>query len=269
MPRGLSIETTPTIEIRKLMYSTEPIYYPIPNQKVDLSRCPHYVEGIGPVLNAKKCTQPYVFHAMPSFPEGDTLKTRVARGGSVCTKGHNNHIFTYTFPRNNIAANNNIDMPEREEMKAIVGESFYNLVLTTKYGIQKIIRMGSERPDGFLAIVDSSGFDEILRYGDEGGGHYYYVHQAVKAHEANIIDVVRIEGRSSHQRFGFYHFNDFEYVPGLVGVVPLEEYTKKCSLNMQHKLNAVANKIYIEPPLPLPTRINHYVEANQKLTNIK
>ncbi|OGK66325.1 hypothetical protein A2313_03525 [Candidatus Roizmanbacteria bacterium RIFOXYB2_FULL_41_10] len=248
------------------IYSFEPVYIPVPHNLQTQPKCRHILSGIGPVIDLQPCVHPFVFHALVRPPTGEHILSRAAQKLGSKTKGHEGYVFSYTVPKNNITAFNDNESPERQEMKEIVGESFYNLVVPTKFG-QRVIRMGSAYQDGYLAILKGSGFQKILRLGSEGGASYYYVYQAVKERHAEIHDVIEIEGSTSHRIYGFYHFPDFEYVQGLVGLTPIQEYLKQCSSRIRGKLTEVANTVYKDTPLPLPARVAECVMANRNALN--
>ena len=249
------------------IYSFEPVYMPIPHNLQTHPKCTHILPGIGPVLDLQPCVHPFVFHALIRPPVGDHIFSRAVQGLGSITKGHEGFVFSYTVPKNNTASNDNdMESPERREMKEKVGESFYNLVVPTKFG-QRVIRLGSASQEGYLAILEGAGFQRIFRLGSEGGANYYYVYQTVKEGCAKIHDVIKIEGSTSHRIYGFYHFPGFEYVRGLVGLTPIQEYLRQCSSRIRGKLTEVANRVYEDTPLPLPARVAECVMANRNAQN--
>lgn len=243
------------------VYSPNPVYFPITTNSGNQPECKYNVPGIGPVIDLQPCSHPFVFHGLTSYPAGDFIFSRVVQGINPATRGHEGHVFSYTVPKNNITASNNCESSQRQEMKEEVGEGFYNLVMTTKFG-QRVIRLGSALQDGYLAILKGAGFQRIFRYGNEGGANWFYVYQAVKEKQAEIHDVVRIEGSTAHRIYGFYHFSVFEYVQGLAGLVPIEVYLQQCSSKMRARLTDVANRVADDTPLPLPLSVAQCVRLN-------
>jgi len=251
--------------VKEALYSNQPVYFKINPSSNELADS-EFVEGIGPVINCKPCRHPYVFHALVCCPTGEFINSRTRQNRGPITIGHQEYVFSYTVPKNNITADNNRDYPERTEMRAIVGESFYNLVFKTRYG-QRVIRLGSATRDGYLAVLKGAGFQRIYRLGNEGGANWYRVYQAIRKDQAQIADVIKIDGSTAHRIYGFYHCPHFEYVPGLVGLVPIEEYLRRCSSQMRSRLEGVANMVFTDKPLPLPPEVAQYVRANNSVLN--
>lgn len=244
------------------IFSIEPIYFKLTGSSEKYNQ---KFEGLKNVSSYRKCIFPYVFHAMLDYPEGKFIKTRAMRGLKTASFGHEDLVFSYMYPRNNIVGNNNIISDEREEMKILEGDNFYNLVFQTKRNVQKVIRLGSLRKSGYLTVLEGKNFYEITRLGIIGICWFYSVYQTVSKKPAKIIEVVKIDGRNAHRRYGFYHLEDFEYVKDLVGTIPLEEYLSRCSKKMQRKLNKVANMIEEQEPLPLPSALNRFVKKNRDI----